>query len=122
MIEAAFRKMPKAHLYQGDFSLGLAEPLKGRYYDFIIATYALHHLTEEQQVLFLRELRERLNTDGKTLIGDVAFETRILMEQCRLSAGEEWDDEENYFVAEDCQKSFRRSALKGFPSAPDFFL
>ena len=45
MIETAQEKMPDAHLYQGDFSLGLAEPLQKQRYDFIIATYSLHHLT-----------------------------------------------------------------------------
>lgn len=49
MIETAQEKMPDAHLYQGDFSLGLAEPLRKQRYDFIIATYSLHHLTETRR-------------------------------------------------------------------------
>lgn len=49
MIETAQEKMPDAHLYPGDFSLGLAEPLQKQRYDFIIATYSLHHLTETRR-------------------------------------------------------------------------
>lgn len=45
MIDIAVRKMPAARLYQGDFSVGLATPLLKRRYDFIVATYSLHHLT-----------------------------------------------------------------------------
>ena len=45
MIELARAKMPDAHLYAGDFSKGLVEPPRNLSYDYIIATYSLHHLT-----------------------------------------------------------------------------
>ena len=45
MIELASGKMPGSHLYQGDFTKGLVEPLRNQCYDFIVATYSLHHLT-----------------------------------------------------------------------------
>ena len=112
MIELAAAKMPKAQLYQGDFTQGLAEPLMKRNYDFIIATYSLHHLTDEQKVSFLHILRERLNPDGQILIGDVAFETRTQMEQCRKDAGGEWDEEEFYFVADELRGAFPNLAFK----------
>lgn len=56
MIQLAQGKMPRAKLYQGDFSLGLVQELKQQRYDAIIATYALHHLTDEQKAAFLQEL------------------------------------------------------------------
>ena len=40
MIALASEKMPNAHLYQGDFSKGLVEPLRSFRYDYIVATYA----------------------------------------------------------------------------------
>ena len=52
MIELACAKMPDAHLYQGDFTQGLAEPIKRQSYDFIVATYSLHHLTDDQRLFF----------------------------------------------------------------------
>lgn len=106
MIELAYQKMPEAHLYQGDFTQGLAEPLRNQKYDFITATYSLHHLTDEQKTAFIRTLLDRLNEDGKILIGDVAFENREKMDQCRLEAGDEWDDEEIYFVIDELRDSF----------------
>ena len=106
MIELASEKMPGAHLYQGDFTQGLVEPLRNRRYDYIIATYALHHLTDAQKVVFLSALRGCLNGNGKILIGDVAFETRDALNRCRAEAGAHWDDDEIYFVTEELKKDF----------------
>lgn len=106
MMELASKKMPHAHLYQGDFTQGLVEPLLKQRYDFIVATYSLHHLTDEQKISFLHVLRSQLNPGGQILIGDVAFESRTQMERCRKGAGDEWDDEEIYFVVDELKKKF----------------
>ena len=50
MITLAKGKMPNAHLFQADFSQGLAEPLLKQSYDYIIATYSLHHLDESPSI------------------------------------------------------------------------
>lgn len=112
MIELASGKMPGAHLYQGDFTQGLAEPLRHRSYDYIVATYSLHHLTDEQKVAFLHTLYERLNENGQIIIGDVAFETREELNQCRQAAGDEWDDDEIYFVADELKREFPNLSFK----------
>ena len=106
MIELASEKMPDAHLYQGDFTRGLTKELKQQNYDFIIATYSLHHLTDEQKIWFLNDILNLLNENGKILIGDVAFKTRAELIQCRQAAGDEWDDEEVYFVADELESAF----------------
>ena len=104
MIALASEKMPDAHLYQGDFSKGLVAPLRNRRYDYVVATYSLHHLTDAQKSVFLSELRDYLKETGRIIIGDVAFETRKDLERCRLAAGDTWDDDEIYFVAEELRK------------------
>ncbi len=106
MIEQASAKMPNAHLYQGDFSKGLSEPLRRQLYDYIIATYSLHHLTDGQKTAFLLEMMEHLNAGGKILIGDVAFETRAELNKCRQAVGDEWDNEEVYFVIDELRRVF----------------
>ena len=106
MIELASEKMPDAVLVQGDFSIGLAEPLLHQNYDFIVSTYAMHHLTDPQKISLLQSLRKRLRPEGKILIGDVAFETRAELDRCRQEAGDEWDDEEIYFVADELKREF----------------
>ena len=106
MIELASEKMPEAHLYQGDFTHGLVEPLRQARYDFIVATYSIHHLTDPQKVDFLKELRDRLNEGGKILIGDVAFATREEWAQCKKGSGDAWDGDEIYCVAEELSAAF----------------
>ena len=106
MIERAFEKMPNAHLYKGDFALGLVEPLKQARYDFIVATYSIHHLTDIQKIHFIKELLHRLNDGGKILIGDVAFETRREWYQCKAECGDQWDNNEIYCIAEKLRPEF----------------
>lgn len=112
MIALASEKMPNAHLYQGDFTQGLVEPLQAQSYDFIVATYSLHHLPDEQKVSFLRVLQDHLNPGGQILIGDVAFENRSQLEQCQKDAGDEWDDEEFYFVVDELKREFPELGFK----------
>lgn len=106
MIELALEKMPEAHLYKDDFTLGLVEPLKHEHYDFIVATYSIHHLTDVQKVNFLKELLDRLNDGGKILIGDVAFETRSELEKCKEESGDGWDNNEIYCVSDELRAEF----------------
>lgn len=106
MIEIAQTKMPNAKLFQEDFSKGLVETLKQQKYDAIIVTYSLHHLTDEQKVSFIGSLIPLLNDDGCIYIGDVAFENRASLEECRNSAGSDWDDDEIYIVFDELKKHF----------------
>lgn len=104
MIKIAQEKMPKAKLYLGDFANYLVDPLKKEGYDAIIATYSLHHLDNERKVLFIKSLLGLLNKEGIIYIGDIAFQTRDDLENCRLNAKEYWDDEEIYFVYEELKE------------------
>lgn len=106
MIELAREKMPDAQLYQGDFSQGIVKPLLETSYDFIIATYSLHHLTDDEKVVFIKNLKGLLKEDGTIFIGDVAFLTREELETCRREAGSAWDKDEIYFVADELQETF----------------
>ena len=106
MVEIAAAKMPGARLYQGDFSEGLVTPLRERRYDFIVSTYALHHMTDARKIPFLRDLRDFLAEDGRILIGDIAFPSRAELDRCRQAAGSDWDPEEYYFVADELAASF----------------
>lgn len=106
MIELASARMPKAHLYKGDFSKGLVEGLLDRKYDFIIATYSLHHLSDEEKPILIRKLLEQLAEGGSLLIGDIAFRDREALEVCQEAVGDEWDEEEHYFVADEMKKLF----------------
>ena len=106
MIEIASAKMPGAHLYQGDFSKCLVNELAEKRYDFIVSTYALHHLTLDQKIAFISQLHNLLNEGGMLLIGDVAFGTSAELNACRNECGDEWDDEEIYFVYDEMKEVF----------------
>ena len=106
MIELAQEKMPTAKLFQGDFSNGLVGPLLQQKYDAIIATYSLHHLTDLQKIDFLKSLLLLLNEGGCIYIGDVAFESREALQKCMDAVGDEWDDDEIYFVYDELKLHF----------------
>ena len=106
MLELAQGKMPQAYLYQGDFTQGLTQELQKQTYDAIVATYSLHHLTDKQKVTWIRSLLPLLADGGCIYIGDVAFETRAELEQCRAASGSAWDEEEIYFVAQELREAF----------------
>ncbi len=108
MIELAKGKMPEAELFQGDFSKGLVDELKHNRYDAIIATYSLHHLSDEQKIQFIQNILPLLHDGGCLYIGDVMFETRTELERQKALIGEEWDDEEFYFAVDELTKFIPR--------------
>ena len=63
-------------------------------------------LEQNEENLEEISLQDHLKEDGRILIGDIAFETREKLDQCRLEAADEWDDEEIYFVADELRRSF----------------
>lgn len=121
MIELAKEKMPEAKLYQGDFTQGLVEELKKNRYDAIIATYSLHHLTDAQKVSFLNSIVPLLNNGGCIYIGDVAFDSRKELEKNRALIGDEWDEEEIYFVVDEIIKAFPKMKFERFSFCAGLF-
>lgn len=106
MIRLAQEKMPDATLLRHDFSGGLPAVFQDKRFDYIVSTYAIHHLTDEEKIVFLKDLQNHLTEDGEILIGDVAFGTMEEQDSCMQRSGEEWDDEEFYIVAEELAKHF----------------
>lgn len=105
MIAIAKAKMPEANLLEWDITEGLPHELAGRKYDAIVSTYALHHLSDEQKVDFLKNLQLLLKAEGKIYIGDIAFQTRADLEKCRKDSEGYWDESEHYFVYEEIKNS-----------------
>lgn len=114
MLDLASAKMPGAHLYQGDFTNGLVESLREKRYDFIVSTYALHHLTDPEKIAFLHSLLNQLNEGGQILIGDIAFETREQLDSFRQEVGEDWDEDEIYFVLDELKNEFPNLCFQQF--------
>ena len=106
MIELAKEKMPEANLFQGDFYSGLVPEIAEKEFDYVVATYSMHHIDDERKVPFFREVLSHLKKGGKMLIGDVCFETAEDRKQASIKAGDEWDNDEYYIVCEELRKSF----------------
>lgn len=98
MIKIAQEKMPNAMLMQGDMTQSLPEGLFTIKFDFIISTYAIHHLDEVRKIELLNTLYDMLNPGGIILIGDVMTKTRAEMDDVRNKAGDEYDEDEIYIV------------------------
>lgn len=101
MINIAKEKMPQAKLIRWDFSKGLPNEIKYNKFDYIINTYAIHHLKDEEKINFIKLLSSKLSAKGKIIIGDVSFETRKQLEKCKEKYKDYWDNEEYYFVSEE---------------------
>ncbi len=104
MIKIAHSKMPDANLLQWDFTLGVPPALRNQTFDFIVSTYALHHLSDDAKVDFIAELLGLLAPQGAILIGDVCFQTRSALLSCKAACGNTWDTDEIYFVFSELQE------------------
>ncbi|MCM3123106.1 methyltransferase domain-containing protein [Mesobacillus sp. AQ2] len=114
MIALAQPKMPKANLIEWDITNGLPEDIKAKKYDYIVSTYALHHLTDEEKRQFIRILLPMLEEKGKILIGDIAFDTRQELETCRHDSIDFWDEDEFYFVFDELQSMLKEECKLEF--------
>lgn len=113
MIEAARKKMPLGSFLHYDFSKGMPEAYSGITFDYIISSYALHHVEDQVKVRLIKEWLQFLAPGGKIIVGDVSFETKAALDACKKQAGEEWDDEEFYMVAEALLPLLEQEGISG---------
>ena len=106
MIRTALKRLPRARLIRHDLTAGFPEALQNDAFDFITATYSLHHLTGRAQTDLIAALLAHLSENGRLFIGDVAFADRTALEKCRADSGREWDDEECYFCFDELKTRF----------------
>jgi len=115
MLAIASPKMPDGEFYQFDFAQGLPPEIANKKYDFIISTYALHHLTDPLKVSFIKSLLGHLNDNGLILIGDIGFPTKVEFEECKNQHDEdEWDDDEYYFVFSEICDELKGTCLAAY--------
>jgi len=99
MLSISKSKMPNAKFHQFNFAEGLPSEIEKMKYDFIISTYALHHLTDSLKVTLIKSLLNYLNENGVIIIGDISFQTRDELEVCKTESNpNDWDDDEFFFV------------------------
>lgn len=99
MLALAERRVPTAHLDLADIRDGLPEGW-GSGFAAITCTYAIHHISDEDKVALVRRLLGLLEPGGAVLIGDVAFQGTFDLLAARDVAGDDWDEDEIYCVAD----------------------
>lgn len=100
MIKEAKVKMPKARFIQQDLNLGLPEELEGEKFDYIVSSYAIHHICDDSKVKLLKQLERFLKPSGVIIIADVAFKSKADL-QALKAQGHQWDEDEYYFCGDD---------------------
>lgn len=99
MLQAAAIKMPEAQFIQHDFAQGIPESLEGQQFDYIVSSYAIHHLEDAAKLEFFDKLKSILAPKGKIVIADISFPDQAAMDACKEEAGSSWDSDEFYFNA-----------------------
>ena len=100
MLEIATLKHPNAKLFLKDFRQGLPQEIAFQTFDYIVSTYAMHHIPDVEFSNYLEYLIDHLNPFGKIYIGDVLFLNYREKESCRQSNLKNWDESEFYHVYE----------------------
>jgi len=111
MLEGANKVMHRATLIKHDIRNALPEALFGKLFDNIISSYALHHLPDGEKTVLLKTLISMGPKTGEILIADVSFETRADMEKIREEAGDYWDSDEFYIIADEYLPELERQGL-----------
>ncbi len=101
MIDRAREKMPKANLYKHNFKNGIPKEIRNIKFDYIVSSYALHHIKNTEKIDLIIKLKDLIKETGKIIIADISFKSKIDMEQCKINAGKKWDESEFYFIGKD---------------------
>ncbi|MEG2786843.1 MAG: class I SAM-dependent methyltransferase [Romboutsia sp.] len=113
MVDIAKKKMPNGVFIQHDFNLGIPVEIKDERFDYIISSYAIHHLEDDKKVQFIGRLKDLLVRDGKIIIGDVGFKTKNQLLECRNYNLDKWDEDEIYIVEEKIIPELRKNGVNG---------
>ncbi|KHO60894.1 SAM-dependent methyltransferase, partial [Thermoanaerobacter sp. YS13] len=79
---------------------GLSEEFNNIIFDYIISSYAIHHLTDDEKVELITKLLKNLKDNGAIIFGDVAFRNTEEMLKAKEKDKDIWDDEEHYIIAD----------------------
>jgi len=93
--------MPKAKLIQHNFTNSIPYQIESSFFDYIVFSYSIHHLTNEQKILLLNSLKNNIKSNSKIIIGDVSFQTKHDLILCKKHFSSIWDDEEYYYSYDD---------------------
>ena len=112
MLAKARERLPKARLVQanllGEWPAGL-----DRRFDRIVSGYVFHEFPLMTKVCIIQRLaQDRLADGGYIVIGDISFETRAARERAHKRWHDRWDEEEEYWAADEAIEALHHLGLK----------
>lgn len=93
MLAKAKRKLPKMRLFQADLRGDWPQELHC-HFDRIVSAYVFHHFELDKKVQIITDLANlRLDSEGRIIIADIAFQDQSALEVEKRTVGDEWEDE-----------------------------
>ncbi|MBP8948902.1 MAG: class I SAM-dependent methyltransferase [Candidatus Promineofilum sp.] len=113
MLARARARVPAAH-FAGANLLGDFPPDFHRPFDAVVSTYTFHEFPLPDKLALLRRLfASHLRPGGAVVIGDIGFPTAAARDALRAAAGDAWDDE-HYWIMAEVEPALRASGLKHY--------
>jgi putative AdoMet-dependent methyltransferase len=109
MLEKARHKLPRAHFLLHDLRMELPAGWN-RPFDRIVSAYVFHHFEMDEKVRILRGLSPYLAPGGRMVIGDIAFRDQAALDQVRVEAGADWE-QEFYWLADEALRELGKAGL-----------
>jgi cyclopropane fatty-acyl-phospholipid synthase-like methyltransferase len=109
MLEKAQQKLPSAHLFLHDLHLPLPAEIQHPF-DRIVSAYVFHHFKLEEKIRILISLLPHLAAGGRIIIGDITFPNATALEEMKIAAGEEWE-EEFYWLADESMFALQKAGF-----------
>jgi putative AdoMet-dependent methyltransferase len=110
MLKRACTKLPTARLVKADLLDGWPEGLPDRL-DRIVSAYVFHEFLDHVKVTLIAHSVDHLATDGRIVIGDVAFPNAEARDECHRTCRAAWDEDEHYWVAEAMKSALAKRGL-----------
>lgn len=112
MLALAQAKLPSVRLVQGDIAGEWPSALPGQF-DCIVSAYVFHHLGLSGKIdLLARLLQDRCTSGGPIVLGDVAVPTWAALDDVRRAWGEQMDEEEHYWIADEAVAACRQRGIR----------
>jgi len=103
MIEVAKTKMPNAIFLCQNLNNELPQEYDSEKFDYIISTYAIHHIEDNQKIKLIETLFQKLTKNGVILIADISFENLAKFNELKNQT-QNWDEDEFYIIYDEFKK------------------
>ncbi|WP_144551372.1 class I SAM-dependent methyltransferase [Bacillus mycoides] len=108
MLEQCKNKYPNYHLSTGTFT---NTGQKSEKFDAVISSVCFHEVLPEEREKACKEVYRILKPDGKLLLLDIMFASKLAMEDAKQRIGKRWDPTEDYPKVNDLDTMLRMSGF-----------